>query len=262
MRRLIKSALNRVPLSRKIVNSHRFYNFINRLDALRSGSKLKSGNLQDIFTDYYRENYWENDESLSGDGSTLAYTENLRRELPALLEKFEIQSILDAPCGDYNWFRFVERGAGVRYIGADVVEDLIRRNREKYAGPDTDFIKLDITRDRLPAADLWMCRDVLFHFSFRDVFLSLQNFLRSDIKFLLATSHTECAANADILSGQFRLLNLELEPFNLPAPIAGIDDWIEGFPIRKMCLWRREAVAEALAANENFLDAPATTDGQ
>lgn len=252
MRRIIKSALNRIPFSRKIVNSHGFYQFINRLDALRSGRKLKNGNLQDIFTEYYRENYWENAESISGDGSTLEYTENIRREIPALVEKYRIKNILDAPCGDYHWFRHVARAPEVKYVGADVVEDLVRANREKYENSNTSFVKLDITSDRLPSADLWICRDVLFHFSYRDIYLTLKNFIESDIKYILTTSHTECAVNADILSGQFRLLNLQLAPFDFQPPILAIDDWIEGFPVRKMCLWTRETIADALNANENF----------
>ena len=245
MRRAFKSVLNHIPYSERIINSPTFYRYINKLDSIRWGDKLKGRDAGEIFSDIYKENVWENDESVSGDGSTLEYTANLRRELPALFEKFEIRSILDAPCGDYNWFRHVKRD-DVDYVGGDVVTELIGRNNERFSDKQTRFIELDIISDELSKSDLWFCRDVLFHFSFDDIFKTLENFVRSEIKYLFTTTHTKCSENLDILTGQFRLLNLLRKPFCLPEPIYAIDDWIEGFPERQMCLWTREAVAETL----------------
>jgi hypothetical protein len=246
MRRVIKSVLNHIPYSDRIINSPSFYKCINKLDALRSGSKLKNRDAGEIFSDIYKANVWENDESVSGDGSTLEYTTNLRKELPLLFEKFEINSVLDAPCGDYNWFRHVER-ASIDYIGGDVVSELIINNNEKFGGPNTRFVSLDIINDELPKCDLWFCRDVLFHFSYADIFRTLENFVNSEIEYIFTTTHNKCALNSDILTGQFRLLNLRLGPFDLAAPIYSIDDWIEGFPERRMCLWTRETIAKSLS---------------
>ncbi|NDE22224.1 MAG: hypothetical protein EBZ96_04995, partial [Synechococcaceae bacterium WB9_3_282] len=55
------------------------------------------GNNSDIFNYYYINNFWGDSESVSGPGSTLAYTENLRAELPKLVEELEVTSILDSP---------------------------------------------------------------------------------------------------------------------------------------------------------------------
>jgi hypothetical protein len=246
MRRVIKSVLNHIPYSERIINSPSFYKYINRLDTLRSGSKLKDRGAGEIFSDIYNENVWENDESVSGDGSTLEYTANLRETLPELFQQFEIESILDAPCGDYNWFRHVTRG-DVHYVGGDIVSELIDRNNEKFQDQYTGFIMLDIINDELPESDLWFCRDVLFHFSYVDIFKTLENFAASEIKYLFTTTHTRCTANMDILTGQFRLLNLRLAPFDLPEPIYSIDDWIDGFPERQMCLWTRETIEKSLS---------------
>ncbi len=46
--------------------------------------------------------------------------------------------------------------------------------------------------------------------------------------------------------------SLELPPFSLGKPIRRIDDWIEGFPVRHLTLWRREGVEEALTSNRAF----------
>jgi hypothetical protein len=55
---------------------------------------------EDRFTWIYKNNYWQSNESASGTGSSLKNTENLRKELPALISKFSIKKIFDAPCGD------------------------------------------------------------------------------------------------------------------------------------------------------------------
>lgn len=197
------------------------------------------GSAQDVFTHYYRTNRWGSEESRSGAGSTLAYTENLRKELPSLLQRLKVQVFLDAPCGDYNWFHHVSR-PGVRYIGGDIVRDLVDDNVRNYGADDTRFIQLDITRDRLPQADIWLCRDVLFHLSYADATQAIENFLTSDIPWLLTTTHPNRDCNRDIPTGSFRELNLCLPPFNFPPPQVAIDDWIEGFPVRQLGLWSRE----------------------
>jgi hypothetical protein len=53
---------------------------------------------------------------------------------------------------------------GMEYMGGDIVEKLIQQNQSKYGDPHTRFITIDIVKDLLPQADLWLCRDCLFHF--------------------------------------------------------------------------------------------------
>lgn len=130
---------------------------------------------QNRFRRYALTNRWKEKETVSGPGSTVKYTENLRKELPRLFEKFEIRSMLDAPCGDYNWMRLVERPK-VQYIGGDIVAELVEDNNARYANDNTRFILCDILKDELPVVDLWMCRDVLFHFPYADIFRTLRNF--------------------------------------------------------------------------------------
>ncbi|HRI03270.1 MAG TPA: class I SAM-dependent methyltransferase [Pyrinomonadaceae bacterium] len=197
---------------------------------------VKSRGLSEIFTDYYRSNSWGDDETVSGVGSRLNSTINLRTQLPSLFEQFEIKSILDAPCGDHNWFSHVQRGE-TKYLGVDIVPELIEQNRQRYGGPNTDFVNLDITRDPLPPADLMICRDLLAHLSFKDIGRIFNNILSSDIKYLLLTHHHECTGNNDAYSGGYRPLNLELFPFDFPEPILAIDDWRADQTPRKMCLW-------------------------
>lgn len=202
-----------------------------------------------LFTDYYYNNTWGNKESVSGAGSTIAYTENVRKEIPLLVERFKVKKFLDAPCGDFNWFQAVNRPENLEYIGGDIVEELVNQNQARYGNARTSFISLDVITDTLPQADLWMCRDCLFHFSYENIFKTFANFLSSDIEYIFTSIHTDCTANADIVTGEARQLNLELPPFNLCKPILYIDDWIPGFTVRRMGVWTKSMVAESLADN-------------
>ena len=179
--------------------------------------RLRARGTGAIFTEVYQNNLWGDPESVSGRGSTLARTEVVRRALPGLLEEVGARTLLDAPCGDFNWMRHVDLG-GVEYVGADVVPELVERNRRAYAGPGRSFVVADVARDRLPRADLVLCRDCFIHLSFRDIHAALANFRRSGARFLLATTHDSVAENDDMRTGGWRSVNLMLPPFNLPPP--------------------------------------------
>jgi len=182
-----------------------------------------SPGIERVFADIYRNNSWADPESVSGRGSTLARTAVVRRELPALLAELGTGSLLDAPCGDFNWMRHVDL-ARVDYTGADVVAELVARNGVKYGGPSRRFVVLDITRDVPPRADLVLCRDCLIHLSFRHARAAVANFKRGGSTYLLATTHESVRENVDIESGGGHHVNLRLPPFNFPEPLRLIEE--------------------------------------
>ena len=185
----------------------------------RSGQRLakRFATAEDRFKHIYETNHWDEAESVSGPGSTLEETEPIRRELPALLAELGASSLLDLPCGDFHWMQHTDL-SGVRYIGGDLVGDLIERNRAKYASDGVTFQKIDLVNDTLPAVDAILCRDCLVHLSFDDAQAALANIVRSGAKWLLTTSFPEVARNDDIVTGQWRPINLTLPPFNLSEP--------------------------------------------
>jgi hypothetical protein len=205
-------------------------------------------NSEEIFTYYYRNNSWGSDESASGDGSTIRYTENIRKELPVLFQKLDVHRILDAPCGDYHWFRLIPRNENLHYTGGDIVEPLVLKNQQQFGNAATGFIKLDITKDPLPKADLWICRDAFFHLSYEDIFKTINNLTGSGIRYFLTSTYTECRRNMDFPTGTFRQINLQRPPFCFCKPLLLIDDWIKGFAVKKMGLWEKEMLLEALSA--------------
>ena len=108
--------------------------------------------------------------------------------------------------------------SGVQYIGGDLVSELIERNRAKYASDGVEFQKIDLVNDTLPAVDVILCRDCLVHLSFADAQAALSNIARSGAGWLLATSFPSVTRNDDIVTGQWRPINLTLPPVNLPEP--------------------------------------------
>lgn len=209
---------------------------------------LKSN--EDRFTWIYKNNYWSSSESLSGTGSTLKYTENLRKELPNLFSKYSIQKVFDAPCGDFNWMSHLLPSVKLEYIGGDIVKPLIESLNSKHKSTNISFVHFDLIKEIPPEVDLMICRDCLFHLSFQDIKSVLENFIKSKSTYLLTTTHknTENSfTNRDISTGEFRRIDLFSKPYSFPAdPLYVIEDWIAPDPERLMCLWSREQILSAL----------------
>ena len=69
-----------------------------------------------------------------------------------------------------------------------------------------------------------LCREILFHLSFADGLYLLRNLARKERRYLIATTDRATFFNADIRSGDFRILNLTKKPFLFPQPDFAIDD--------------------------------------
>lgn len=177
--------------------------------------------MREVFTHIYRTNFWKDKESVSGQGSNLKQTETIRRELPKLFKQLHMKSVLDIPCGDFYWFRHMDLLEDVRYMGADVVPELIDALCVTF--PFIQFQVMDATTSVLPQVDLILCRDMLGHFSNVDVRLALKNFRLSGSKYLLATTFPDRDNVRDIETGQWRPINLA-QYFGLPDPITVINE--------------------------------------
>jgi len=197
---------------------------------------------ESVFTSIWRNNYWGSGESLSGPGSTLDYTREIRQRMPTMFNDYHIHSIFDAPCGDFHWMKHVLQDANFSYLGGDIVGDIVKTNKEKFSSTKIDFIKFDLTADVFPSADLWLCRSVFYHLSNRDIYLALEQFAESNIMYILTTNHLTDVShvNEDIQTGGWRLLNLLLAPFNFPREVLWeIDDYVPPDPAATLTLWTR-----------------------
>lgn len=196
----------------------------------------------DDFENAYSENIFGSPESRSGPGSSLAQTAHLRAVLPSLLRDFQVTSILDAPCGDFNWMSHVDLSV-VSYTGVDIVDSVIRANNNR-ENTNTTFLKLDITTDALPRAEMILCRDCLVHMTLDDGVKAIENFKRSGARYLLATTFTDCEVNTpELILGRWRPLNMTREPFRFAPPKVLVNEQCTevnlgmAFPDKCLGLW-------------------------
>jgi len=214
--------------------------------------------VEERFTTIYLKNLWCTQESASGPGSTFGYTANLRKAIPDLVRQYAIKTVFDAPCGDFNWMKLVvDEIESLDYVGGDIVLKMINRNIERCANSRTKFVHFDIINDQFPDADVWICRDSLFHLSNAHIVSALRGFAESKIKYALITTHKNETGfqNEDIPTGSFRLIDMFSKPFSLDREVLfRIDDWVPPFPPREMCLWSRQQIRAALGWDANDIE--------
>ena len=191
----------------------------------RSNSFFKDLNGDPVtkFSKVYFYNLFGGQESRSGEGSGLFQTRHIRKDIPKLLNKLEAASLIDAPCGDLFWIKAIELPVE-RYIGIDIVPELIQDNKRRYRNRQRSFLEMNIIEDRVPQADVILCRDCLVHLSFDECRKVIENFKKSGSKYLLTTTFTDRPENNDLVEGLWRPLNLEISPFNFPKPITVINE--------------------------------------
>ncbi|HEX9828378.1 MAG TPA: class I SAM-dependent methyltransferase [Flavobacteriaceae bacterium] len=207
----------------------------------RKRSDFKKKGIQEVFTQIKETGYWNSKESLSGNGSELNVTQAVISGLEHVLSKFKIKSMLDIPCGDFNWMQHVNLN-DIDYLGCDIVPSIIMQNKKVFESNELRFSELDLTKDNLPQVDLIFCRDCLVHLAYKDIYRALVNIKKSNSNYLMATSFIKTPANKDIITGDWRRLNFEQAPFYFPQPLYIIDEkYIKKnrqYIDKSLCLWK------------------------
>lgn len=209
---------------------------------IRGGAK----DAEKIFTSIYKTNGFGEATTVSGPGSTLQQTKIVREKLQTLLSTYKIKTIVDAPCGDFNWMKVLDL-AQCHYYGFDIVKDIIEANKIKYQAFNINFACANLIVDQLPQADLIICRDCFVHFPIEDIIKALRNFKKSKAIFLIATTFTRTYnVNKNIPMGYWRPINLQLPPFNLPEPIEIINEKCTeaygAYVDKSIALWKLEDI--------------------
>lgn len=147
-----------------------------------------------VFTEIYNTGYWrvardQWNKSASGAGSTIWGAHNILRELPILFSELSINSVADIGCGDWAWTQHLNLDA-IKYVGYDLVEDLINENSKKYSKENISFKVADIVDQPVEFSDLALVRSVFIHLPNEDIFKALKNLKLSGIKYLLISNYT------------------------------------------------------------------------
>ena len=173
----------------------------------------------------------------SGQGSTLEATHRLCTALPSALAELGVRTLVDVPCGDFQWLSEVDLGE-VRYVGVDIVPEIVTHNRQRYGESERRrFVVADATSDPLPRGDAILCRHLLPHLCFDDALRVLEQCHRNGARWFLSTTFPLVETNYDVVTGDFRAINLERPPFELPPPARILDDSFHANPHCRLGVW-------------------------
>jgi SAM-dependent methyltransferase len=193
----------------------------------------------------YQTNLWGAESSVSGVGSEITATQKLREELSDLLRGLGVRTLLDLPCGDFSWMAETDLD-DIRYLGADIVPEIVEANLLKHSRDDREFRRLDIVEDPIPRHDLVLCRDCFVHLSFAQINRAIENIKRSGSKWLLTTTFPGIRQNRDIEDGDWRPLNLRSAPFLFPSPDTTINEGCTeadgDYSDKSLALWRIDSL--------------------
>ena len=140
----------------------------------------------------------------SGEGSHLLHiTQPYVDSIHTFLSSFETPPIVcDLGCGDFNIGQQLVKYT-TRYVGIDIVPELIAYNQATFKNDKISFQCVDIAKDELPAADCALVRQVLQHLSNTEIQTILNKLL--NYKYVIITEHVpqgDFIPNIDIISGQ------------------------------------------------------------
>jgi SAM-dependent methyltransferase len=208
-----------------------------------------------VFARIYETDHWKGG---SGQGSRPDATLPYRRLVERLLSSSDIRSVVDIGCGDWQSSQLID-WRGVNYIGVDVVPEVTRANTARFGGPNVTFICSEVIEERVPRADLLLCKDVLQHWPNRAVrrFITRQRWLH---RYMLLTNDVESVHspeamhNADIPMGHWRTIDLAQPPFRVRP--AAVFDYPIGTEWRKRALllvnpsyrWRARSLQQSALA--------------
>jgi len=172
--------------------------------------------LASTFDKIYTDGTWGKDKDrlgYSGPGSTLDATLEYRLFLGRLLSLLDIQSVVDAGCGDWTFSHEVGWGVAT-YKGFDISRVAIEKAQKYAVFASRTFEVADVTQP-LPPADLLLCKDVLQHLPNSMVLDFIKNNLvPGKYKWAIITND-KGGENRDIVAGDHRHLDLSLPPFNV-----------------------------------------------
>ncbi len=173
--------------------------------------------LERIFAEIYKQDKWYIRDRTKV--SSQVDLNLLLSDFKKFMKGVGVLSMVDLGCGLGPWNQSIV-DAVPNYIGVDIVESVVERNRELLGKPGVEFIYSDIIAYSIPTTDMILCRAVMFHLHENLVFGILNKIAESDVKWVAMTTFTavDRVNRLDLKPGSFYPISLTNTPFLLPHP--------------------------------------------
>jgi SAM-dependent methyltransferase len=214
------------------------WHFVNR-NASRffPGGRLARYYRRRQFRYVYEHSSWGNDPGskyFSGVGSAGAagrtYVEVMSPILAGIAENSDSQiTIVDLGCGDFRvGSELLKRLPDVRYIGCDIVPELVEENTRRFGSDRIQFRCLDVVSQKLPVGQVYLVRQVFQHLPNLDIAIVLAKLAASPHVFVTEgqpevqegprnpDKQAGAAVRFDWKLGRGRGVELDQPPFNVP----------------------------------------------
>lgn len=122
----------------------------------------------------------------SGGGSSPENTVEYREFLSNFIEENKIKTVYDFGCGDWSFSKLID-WSNVKYTGIEIVESVVN-NLKQYEDVNIRFVFLsDVERFYKCKGDLLIIKDVLQHWTNKEITTFLDN-VKDQFKFILITN--------------------------------------------------------------------------
>ena len=145
---------------------------------------------KEIFSQIYDNEEWGFGKG-SGMGSSKLYCKKYIIFLEKFIKENNIENVLDFGCGDWQFSQYVD-WKNINYIGIDVVECVIKNNKQNFAKQNISFVNdNNILKYINKKNQLILIKDVLQHWTNEAIIIFMDNllcYLTSKNKCILITN--------------------------------------------------------------------------
>jgi hypothetical protein len=178
--------------------------------------EAKGLSLKEQWRKLYQEKLKCNYPGLWGKSKNIHKYDMIKEQLPGVFKKYNIKTLTDCGCGNFFWLNSID-WKGVKYLGLDIVPELIESNKVKY--PQFDFKCINIVEEIPAYADMFFVRSVFIHLTNADIMKAINNIKSSGSKYLMATTAFNVDSNKDTKCLMLTKRDLTKPPFNFPKPL-------------------------------------------
>lgn len=133
--------------------------------------------MESKFSEIYIKNKWGS----SGSGSKFSPDNKwYLNELRTIIDEYNIKTIADLGCGDWEIMKHFNFNDDEKYDGIDVVDFLIDSHNQKYSNENIKFIHQDISQEVPSGNDLVIIKDVIQHHEDIDAINILNELLKNN----------------------------------------------------------------------------------